>query len=158
MRSVSTNYPGLINICSDSGEEFVTEQSYSEPIYPRFKIGGPPNNPTTAFIIEDTARLFAIIESEIREDSVIDNTGTDIERVMISTISKQTELPSYSPISFFESSGSDSGNLTINANVAIVPRNGRSLLTVPPMQAGRLRGNYPLNLMLTVVIILVMSK
>ena len=99
----------------------------------------------TAFIIEDTARLFAISESEIREDSVIDITGTDIEREMLSMISEQTELPSYSPISFVESSGSDNGNLPINANFAIVPRknNGRSVLTVLPMQAGRLTRQLP---------------
>ena len=45
MRSVSTNSPGLINISSDSGEEFLTEQPNSEPIDLRFRIGGPLNDP-----------------------------------------------------------------------------------------------------------------
>ena len=42
--------------------------------------GEPPNNPMTAFVKKDAARFFAVSESEIREDSVIDITGTDIEK------------------------------------------------------------------------------
>ena len=68
MQSISRNSPGLLNISSDTGKELVTEQSYSEPIDLQFRIGGPPNNPTTAFVNEDAARLFAVSESEIRED------------------------------------------------------------------------------------------
>ena len=80
MQSVSTNSPGLINISSDSGEEFLTEQHNSEPIDLRFSIGGPINDPMIAFVIENAARLFAVSEPETRENSVIDITGTDIER------------------------------------------------------------------------------
>ena len=34
----------------------------------------------TAFVNENAARLFAVSEPETRENSVIDITGTDIER------------------------------------------------------------------------------
>ena len=105
MQSVSTNSHGLINISSESGEEFGTKQSYSGPIDLRFRIRGPLNNPITAFVIEDVARLFAVSDSEIGEDFVLDISGTDIEREMLSMISEHTELPRISPISFFESSG-----------------------------------------------------
>ena len=89
MQSASTNSPGLINISSDSGEEFITEQPCAEPMDMRFRIGGPVNDPLTAFVNENAARLFAVSESDTREDSVIDITGTDIEREMLSMISQK---------------------------------------------------------------------
>ena len=143
MRSVSTNSPGLINISSDSGEEFLTEQPNSEPM--GFRIGGPLNDPMTAFVSGDAARLFVVSEPESREDSVINITGTDIEREILSMISEDTELPNISPISFFDSSGSNSEELLLNANFANVPRNnyGRPLLAVPPVRAERLARQIP---------------
>ena len=60
MQSISTSSTGLINTFSDFGEEFVTEQSYSESIDLRFRIEGPLNNPLTLFGNEDAARLFAL--------------------------------------------------------------------------------------------------
>ena len=85
------------------------------------------------------ARLFAVNEPESREDSVIDITGTDIGREMLSMISEDTELPNISPISFFESSGSNSEELLLNAHLANVPRNnhGRPVLAVPPVRTDR---------------------
>ena len=140
MQSVSTNSPGLINISSDSGEEFVTEQSSNEPMDLRFRIGGPINDPMSAFVNEDAARLFAVSEIDTRSDSVIDITGTDIEREMLSMISENTDLPNISPISYFESNGSSGEELLMNANFANVQRNnyGRPVLAVPPLRAERL--------------------
>ena len=79
MRSVSTNFPGLINTSSDSREEFVTEQSYVEPSDLRFRAGGPLQDPMLAFVNEDAARLFAVSETVSREDSFIDVIGADID-------------------------------------------------------------------------------
>ena len=62
MQSVSTNSPGFINISSDSGEEFLTEQLNREPIDLRFRAGGPLEDPMVAFVNEDAARLFAVSE------------------------------------------------------------------------------------------------
>ena len=145
IQSVSTNSPGLINISSDSGEEFITEQPCTEPLDLRFRIGGPINDPMTAFVNESAARLFTVSETEAREDSVIDITGTDIEREMLSIVSENTDLPNISPISFFESSGSDSEGMLLNANFANVPRNnyGRPLLAVPPVRAEGLTRQIP---------------
>ena len=53
----------------------------------------------TAFVNEEAATLFAVSEYEIREASVIDITGTYVEREMLSMISDYTELPSILPIS-----------------------------------------------------------
>ena len=91
----------------------------------------------TAFVNEDAARLFAVSEPESREDSVIDITGTDIERKILSMISEDTELPNISPISFFESSGSNGDELLLNAIFANVLKNnyGRPVLAVPPVRA-----------------------
>ena len=146
MRSVSTNSPGLINISSDSGEKFLSEQPNSEPIDLRFSTGGPLNDPMTAFVNEDAARLFAVTEPESR-DSVIDITGTDIEREMLSMISEDTELPNISLISFFKSSGSNSEELRLNANFTDVPRNnyGRPVLAVPPVRAKRPARQIPIR-------------
>ena len=147
MRSVSTNSSGLIMISSDSGEELLTAQPNPETIDLRFRIGGPLNDPMTAFENEDAARLFAVSEPESREDSVIDITGTDIERKMLSLISVDPELPNISPISFFESSGSNSEELLLNANFANVPRSnyGRPVLAVPPVRAERPARQIPIR-------------
>ena len=147
MRSVSTNSLGLINFSSDSGKEFLTEEPNSEPIDLRFRIGGPINDPMTAFVKEDAARLFAVSEPESREDSVIDITGTDVGREMLSMISEDTQLPNIYPISFFESSGSKSEELLLNSNFANVPRNnyGRPVLAVPPVRAERSARQIPIR-------------
>ena len=65
MHSNSTNSSGLLNIFTDSGEEFLTEPSYVEPIDFRFRIEGYLDNPMIAFVNEEAARLFAIGEPEI---------------------------------------------------------------------------------------------
>ena len=145
MQSISTNSPGLINISSDSGEEFVTEQSYVEPIDSRFRAGGPLQDPMLAFVNEDAARLFAVRETVSREDSFIDVTETDIEREILSTITENTELPDFSLSSFLESSESNEDDLLFNADFANAPRNsyGRPMLTVPPMRAGELITQIP---------------
>ena len=111
----------------------------------RFRIGGPISDSMTAFVDENAARLFAVSESDTREDSVIDIAGTDFEREMLSMISENTELPNISPISIFESSGSNSEELLINANFANVPKNsyGRPVLAVPPSRAERLTRQIP---------------
>ena len=147
MRSVSTNSPGLINISSDSGEEFLTAQPNSEPIDLRFRLGGPLNDPLAAFVNGDVARLFVVSEPESRQDSVIDIIGTDIEREMLSMISEETELSNISPISFFESSGSNSEELLLNANFANIPRNnyGRPVLAVLPVRAERPARQLPIR-------------
>ena len=90
------------------------------------------------------ARLVAVSEPEIREDSVIDITGTDLEREMLSMISEHTEMPNISPISFFEQSGSNSEDL-LNANFDNIPRNnyGRHVLAVPSIQTEKLTRQIP---------------
>ena len=132
MQSISTNSPGLINISSDSGEEFVTEQSYVDPIDLRFRAGGPLQDPMLVFVNEDAARLFAVSETASREDSFID------ERKILSTITENTELPDFSLSSFVESDESNEDNLLLNADFANTPRNsyGRPVVAVPPMRAG----------------------
>ena len=103
----------------------------------------------TTFVNADAARLFAVSEPESSEYSVIDITGTDIEKEMLRMISEDTELPNLSPISFFESSGSNSEDLLLNANFANVPKNnyGRtvSVFAVPPVRAERLTRQIPIR-------------
>ena len=78
---------------------------------------------------------------------MIDITGTDIEREMLSMISKDTELPKISLISFFESSGSNSEELLLKANFANVLRisYGRPVLAVPPVRAERPARQIPIR-------------
>ena len=145
MQSISTNSPGLINISSDSGEEFVTEQSYVDPIDLRFRAGRPLQDPMLAFVNEDAARLFAVSETVSREDSFIDVVGTDIEREILSTITENTELPDFSLSSFIVSDESNEDNLLLNADFANAPRNryGRPVVAVPPMRAGEVITQMP---------------
>ena len=145
MQSISTKSPGLINISTDSGEEFVTEQSYVDPIDLRFRAGGPLQDPMLAFVNEDAARLFAVSETVSREDSFIDVIGTDIEREILSTITENTELPDFSLSSFVESDESNEDNLLLNADFENAPRNsyGRPVVAVPPMRAGEVITQMP---------------
>ena len=145
LQSISTNSPGLINISSDSGEEFVTEQSYVDPIDLRFRAGGPLQDPMLAFVNEDAARLFAVSETVSREDSFIDVIGTDIEREILSTITENTELPDFSLSSFVESDENNEDNLLLNADFANAPRNsyGRPVVAVLPMRAGEVITQMP---------------
>ena len=78
---------------------------------------------------------------------MIDITGTDIEREMLSMISEDTELSNISPISFFDASGSNSEDLLSNANFANVPRYiyGRTVLTVPLVRAERPARQIPIQ-------------
>ena len=78
MQSLLTNSPKFNYFIIDFGEDFVVEQHYPEPIDLKSKIRGPAEIPLTAFVDEDTARLFAGGESDSREYSVIDLTATDI--------------------------------------------------------------------------------
>ena len=144
MQSISTNSPGLINISSDSGEEFVTEQSYVDPIDLRFRAGGPLQDPMLAFVNEDAARLFAVSETVSREDSFIDVIGNDIGEIL-STITENTELPDFSLSSFVESDESNEDNLLLNADFENAPRNsyGRPVVAVPPMCAGEVITQMP---------------
>ena len=145
MQSISTNSPGLINISSDSGDEFVTEQSYVDPIDLRFRAGGPLQDPMLALVNEDAAKLFAVSETVSREDYFIDVIGTDIEREILSTITENTELPDFSLSSFVESDESNEDNLLLNADFANAPRNsyGRPIVAVPPMRAGEIIAQRP---------------
>ena len=74
-------------------------------------------------------------------------TGTDIEKEMLSMISADTELPNISPISFFESRGSNSEELLLNANFANVPKNnyGRPVLAVPPTRVEKPARQMPIR-------------
>ena len=145
MQSISKNSPGLINISSDSGEEFVTEQSYVEPIDLRFRAGGPLQDPMLAFVNKDAARLFAVSETMLKEDSFIDVIGTDIEREILSTITENTELPDFSFSSFVESDESNEDDLLLNADFANAPRKsyGRPVFAVPPMRDGEVITQMP---------------
>ena len=145
MQSISTNSPVIINISSDSGEEFVTELSYVDPIDLRFRAGGPLQDPMLAFVNEDAARLFAVSETVSREDSFIDVIGTDIERDILSTKPENTELPDFSFSSFVESDESNEDNLLLNADFANAPRNsyGRTVAAVSPIRAGEVITQMP---------------
>ena len=79
LRSKSRNSPGLVFLSSDTGDEFTVAPPRAEPIDLKFRTGGPTKSNDT-FINENAGRLFAVSETGLSENSVIDIAGTDIER------------------------------------------------------------------------------
>ena len=96
MQSISTKSPGLKFICSDSKDEIIVEQPHPESFDLGFRVGGPITNPMTAFVNEDAARLCPLREAVSREESFIDVVGSDTVREILSTITKNSELPDFS--------------------------------------------------------------
>ena len=55
---LSIQSPGIVDISSDSGEEFVVHPNDLSDVEERFRVGGPRSDMLTAFVGATTATLF----------------------------------------------------------------------------------------------------
>ena len=87
----------VIDISSESGEEFVVEPGNIIQINERFRINTMGSNIMTAFVGSATAALFPPSNSVDRQGT-IDTAGTTIEREIMELIEESPLLPSTSSL------------------------------------------------------------
>ena len=97
---MSIQSPSIIDVSSDSGEEFIVQQSNPPDIEERFRIGGPRSDMMTAFVGATPATLFTSEPGSPVVTEIIDTAGTQIERQMMDIIeehhfSRESSLTSF---------------------------------------------------------------
>ena len=83
---MSIESPSIIDVSSDSGEEFVVQPSSLPDIEERFRVGGPKSEMMTASVGADSATLFTSQHKDPVVTEIIDTAGTQIERQMMDVI------------------------------------------------------------------------
>ena len=94
--------PDVIDISSESGEEFVVELGNIAQLNERFRINTMGSNIMAAFVGSTTAALFPPSNSVDRQGT-IDIAGTTIEREIMELIEESPLSPSSSSLSFIDS-------------------------------------------------------
>ena len=97
---LSIQSPSIIDVSSDSGEEFIVQPSSLPIIEERFRVGGPRSDMMTAFVGATSATLFASEPEDPVVTEKIDTAGTQIERQMMDIIeehhfSRESSLTSF---------------------------------------------------------------
>ena len=97
---LSIQSPSIIDVSSDSGEEFIVQPSSLPIIEERFRVGGPRSDMMTAFVGATSATLFASEPEDPVVTEIIDTAGTQIERQMMDIIeehhfSRESSLTSF---------------------------------------------------------------
>ena len=87
---MSIQSPSIIDVSSDSGEEFIVQQSNPPDIEERFRIGGPRSDMMTAFVGATPATLFTSEPGSPVVTEIIDTAGTQIERQMMDIMRNTT--------------------------------------------------------------------
>ena len=94
--------PDVIDISSESGEEFVVEPGKIAKINERFRIKTMGSDIMAAFVGSATAALFSPLNS-IDRQGTIGTAGTTIEKEIIDLIEESPLSPSTSSLSFIDS-------------------------------------------------------
>ena len=76
---ISIQSPGIIDVSSDSGEEFVVQPNDLPELEERFRAGGPRSDLMMAFIGAASATLFASETEDPGAREMIDTAGTSID-------------------------------------------------------------------------------
>ena len=77
---MSIQSPSIIDVSSDSGEEFVVQPSNLPDIEKRFRVVGPRSDMMTAFVGAASATLFTSETEHPVVTEIIDTAGTQIKR------------------------------------------------------------------------------
>ena len=104
---LSIQSPSIIDVSSDSGEEFVVQPSSLPVIEERFRVGGPRSD-MTAFVSATSGTLFASEPENPVVTKIIDTAGTQIERQMMDTIEEHHFSRESSSTSFIDTELEDS--------------------------------------------------
>ena len=105
---LSIQSPSIIDVSSDSGEEFVVQPSRLPVIEGRFRVEGPRSVMMTAFVGATSATLFASKPEDPVVTEIIDTAGTQIERQMMDIIEEHHFSRESSPTSFIDTELEDS--------------------------------------------------
>ena len=100
--------PVIIDVSSDSGDEFVVHPGDVSELEDRFRPGGPRSDVMTAFMGAATASLFPTSASGSREDEVIDISGTRIERQLVDLMEEDQHIYESPSNSFIDTELEDS--------------------------------------------------
>ena len=105
---LSIQSPSIIDVSSDSGEEFIVQPSSLPNIEERFRVGGPRSDMMTAFLGATSATLFASEPEDPVVTEIIDTAGTPIERQMVDIFEEHPFSRESSPSSFIDTELEDS--------------------------------------------------
>ena len=75
--------PAIIDVSSDSGDEFIVHPGDLSEIEDRFRPGGPRSDVMTAFMGAATASVFPAPTRRSEEGEIVDLSGTRIERKLV---------------------------------------------------------------------------
>ena len=101
-------FPVIIDVSSDSGDEFVVHPGDVSELEDRFRPGGPRSDVMTAFMGAATASLFPTSASGSGEDEVIDISGTRIERQLVDLMEEDQHIHESPSTSFIDTELEDS--------------------------------------------------
>ena len=94
--------PDVINISSESGEEFIVEPGNIAQLDEKFRVNTMGSNIMTAFVGSATASLFPP-SNHVGQQESIDTVGTHIEREIMELIEEGPSSSPASPLSFIDS-------------------------------------------------------
>ena len=83
---MSIRSPSIIDISSDSGEEFVVHPSNLLDIEEKIRVGGPRSDIMTACVGSASATLFASEPEDPVVTEIVDTAGIQIERQIMDNI------------------------------------------------------------------------
>ena len=92
--------PAIIDVSSDSGDEFIVHPGYLSEIEDRFRTCVPRSDIITAFVGAATASLFPTSTRGPGEDEIIDIAGTRIEGQLVDLMEKDQHNCESPAISF----------------------------------------------------------
>ena len=95
--------PDVIDISSNSGDEFLVEPGNVPQLEERFRVNQTTHDVMTTFMGAATAKLFPSGNDPILQGSVIDTTGTGIEQELMELIEESRVISPASLISFIDS-------------------------------------------------------
>ena len=100
--------PAVIDVSSDSGDEFIVQPGDLPEIEDRFRPGGPRSDVMTAFMGAATASLFPTPTRRSAEDEIRDISGTRIERQLVDLMEEDQHDYESPPTSFIDTELEDS--------------------------------------------------
>ena len=92
--------PSVIDISSESGEEFTVEPGNVNVIEERFRVGAPGSNAMTAFAGAAAMTLFPQSTVSQLDTEILDTAGSQIERQLLDLIDEHQSNHSMTPSSF----------------------------------------------------------
>ena len=94
--------PSIIDVSSESGEEFTVEPGDVQALDERFRVGGSTTDVMSAFVGAAAATLVPSSAVPYQTEEFIDITGSQIERHLVELVEEHQSNDSVSPPSFID--------------------------------------------------------